>query len=237
MAMSITLTSESATLSVTVSSSGTQGPIGVNWLGEWSGATQYSVRDAVTYQGSTYYALQTGTDKNPVTETAYWAILARGVYWRAAWSGATAYLTGDAVSYAGASYYALQAGTNKNPTTEPTYWGLMAARGDDYPSVYLSGAGPHAPTLGQAGSMFWLSHTAANVFTIPANATVAFPVGTKLSVIQEGAGITTIQAAAGVTLNGVTPGGVAIWRQYGAATLVKRAENTWVIFGAVGVVA
>lgn len=210
---------------------------GGNWLGAWDSGTLYYAGDVISFHGATFFALQAGTNKNPRTEAAYWGMVADGFYWLAAWDSGTAYYKGDAVSYNGASYVALQAGTNKNPVTETAYWGVLAARGDDYPAAYKSGAGPHTPALGEAGYMLWVSHTAANVVSIPLNASVPFPVGTKISVIQEGAGATTITAAAGVTLNGVVAGSCLLWQQYSVVTLVKRAADTWVVFGARGAVA
>jgi hypothetical protein len=69
--------------------------------------------------------------------------------------------------------------------------------------------------------------TTANTVTIPANATVAFPVGTVLYVVSLGTGVTTLTAADGVTLNGAATGTLALTR-YGMAMLYKQATNTWV---------
>jgi len=83
----------------------------------------------------------------------------------------------------------------------------------------------------------WMSNGSANVFTIPANASVAYPTGTKLNVIMEGAGTTSITAASGVTLNGVSAGTGALSAQYQGVTLSKRATNTWIVTGSIGTVA
>jgi hypothetical protein len=65
--------------------------------------------------------------------------------------------------------------------------------------------------------------------TIPANSTTAFPVGTSIDILQTGAGTVTIAGAVGVTLNS-TPG-QRLRDQWSSATLLKRAENTWVAMG------
>jgi hypothetical protein len=39
-----------------------------------------------------------------------------------------------------------------------------------------------------------MNNASANTFSIPTNASVAFPIGTQINVIQIGAGQTTIQA-------------------------------------------
>jgi hypothetical protein len=69
----------------------------------------------------------------------------------------------------------------------------------------------------------------ANNLTVPTNSSVAYPIGTKITVVQTSTGQTTIAPAGGVTING-TPG-LKLRAQWSAVTLVKRAENTWVAFG------
>lgn len=81
----------------------------------------------------------------------------------------------------------------------------------------------------------WMSNASPNVVTIPLNATTALPAQTYL-VNQEGAGVTSIQAVAGVTLNGIDGGFADISAQYSGAAVTKRADNAWVITGAIGAV-
>lgn len=73
-----------------------------------------------------------------------------------------------------------------------------------------------------------LSATAVNV-TIPLESSVAFPIGTQITVIQTGAGQLTFVPTGGVTLNG-NPG-VKTRGQWTAGTLIKRAANTWILLG------
>ncbi len=68
-----------------------------------------------------------------------------------------------------------------------------------------------------------------NTLNVPPNSSVAWPVGTQINILQTGAGQTSIVAAAGVTIN-ATPG-LKLRAQYSYATLIKRAENTWVAVG------
>lgn len=74
-----------------------------------------------------------------------------------------------------------------------------------------------------------MSNAAAITATVPLNSSVAFPVGTQINVLQTGAGQVTIAATGGVTLNG-TPG-LKLRAQWSAATLIKRATDTWVAVG------
>ena len=46
---------------------GAAGPAGLNWQGTWSGATAYALNNAVAYNGSSYIAIQAGTNHEPDT--------------------------------------------------------------------------------------------------------------------------------------------------------------------------
>jgi hypothetical protein len=70
----------------------------------------------------------------------------------------------------------------------------------------------------------------ANTLTIPADATVDFETGTQIIVAQTGTGQTTIAGAAGVTVNSNV--GLKIAAQWESAVLIKRAANSWIVFGA-----
>lgn len=77
----------------------------------------------------------------------------------------------------------------------------------------------------------WMNNASANTLTVPTNASVAFPVGTKIQVIMEGAGATSITGDTGVTVNGTSGGTVTINNQYSGAMLSKRATDTWIVTG------
>jgi hypothetical protein len=83
--------------------------------------------------------------------------------------------------------------------------------------------------LGDSNKMVEISNASANNLTVPLNATVAYSVGTQITILQTGAGQTTIVATGGVTIN-ATPG-LKLRTQWSSATLVKRATNTWVAIG------
>jgi hypothetical protein len=74
------------------------------------------------------------------------------------------------------------------------------------------------------------TNAAAITITIPTNATVAFPVGTEIAVIRQGAGTIAIAPAGGVTLS--SDGGKrSIKNQYTSVALKKIATDTWVLVG------
>ena len=78
------------------------------------------------------------------------------------------------------------------------------------------------------------SNASASTLTIPTNASVAFPVGTVITVLNKGAGAVTISGAVGVTVlsAGATPAS-PILVQYKSAALMQVAANTWYVVGAI----
>lgn len=94
---------------------------------------------------------------------------------------------------------------------------------------------------GDQSGIVIMSGGSANQLTIPTNASVAFPLGTKIEVWSTGAGTTTIAGDTGVTLQGnggsASAGSCDIQTQYGGATLTKIATNTWMVAGDIDTVA
>lgn len=84
-------------------------------------------------------------------------------------------------------------------------------------------------SLTERDDLIEMGSGSALTLTIPPNSAIAYPVGTSLDVLQTGTGQVTIAAEAGVTVN-ATPG-LKLRTQWSSATLFKRAENTWVVFG------
>ena len=82
---------------------------------------------------------------------------------------------------------------------------------------------------GDADKMVEVSNASANTLTVPPNSSVAYAIGTKIDVLQTGAGQTTITPGSGVTING-TPG-LKLRAQWSACTLIKRATDTWACVG------
>lgn len=74
-----------------------------------------------------------------------------------------------------------------------------------------------------------IDNASANNLTIPLESSVAFPIGTQISILQTGAGTTTLVPVSGVTLN-ATPG-LILRARWSSVTLIKRAANTWVAIG------
>jgi hypothetical protein len=106
--------------------------------------------------------------------------------------------------------------------------------GTYYQTIYMdtvTNAQTAAYTLALAdnGKMVEMNVASGNALTVPSNANVAFPVGTTLTILQTGAGQTTLTPQSGVTIN-ATPG-LKLRTQWASATLIKRATDTWVALG------
>lgn len=99
------------------------------------------------------------------------------------------------------------------------------------PNVAVNAQSGTAYTLAltDAGKMVEMSNASAITLTVPTNGSAAFPVGTQIDLLQTGAGTVTV-GGAGVTLqsNGSK---LKLNGQYAAATLIKRATDTWVLIG------
>jgi hypothetical protein len=79
--------------------------------------------------------------------------------------------------------------------------------------------------------MLEVSHTGGTAvdITVPANSTTAYPVGTSIDILRTNTGGVRIVGASGVTVN-ATPGAF-LRAQWSAATLFKRATDSWVLIG------
>jgi hypothetical protein len=80
-----------------------------------------------------------------------------------------------------------------------------------------------------------MSVGSANDFLIPTNASVAFPVGSVINVIQIGAGQTTIKAVTSgtttISSTGATATAPKLRAQFSAASCIKVATDTWYVVG------
>jgi hypothetical protein len=81
-----------------------------------------------------------------------------------------------------------------------------------------------------------MNNAASNTFSIPTDATYAFPNGTAITILQIGAGVTTIQAVTAGTTTITSAGATSaapVLARYKAAVALKTGTNAWTIIGAV----
>ena len=86
-----------------------------------------------------------------------------------------------------------------------------------------------------AAAIVTMNNASANTFKIPTNASVGYAVGSTITVIQIGAGQTTISAVTSGTTTiastGATATAPALRAQYSSATCIKVATDTWYVVG------
>jgi hypothetical protein len=79
------------------------------------------------------------------------------------------------------------------------------------------------------------SNASAQTYSIPTNASVAFPIGSQINIIQIGAGQVTINAVTSGTTTVLSTGATAaapvLRAQYSSATLIKAGTDTWYVVG------
>jgi hypothetical protein len=87
------------------------------------------------------------------------------------------------------------------------------------------------PGLTDAGKLVTASNAAAISLTIPTDASVNFPVGTQILVMQLGAGQVTVSAVTPGTTTVSSKNGTKTSGQYAVISLIKVAANQWVVGG------
>ena len=81
-----------------------------------------------------------------------------------------------------------------------------------------------------------MNKATAIAFKIPTNASVAFPVGTAITILNKGAGLVTISAVTSGTTTVLSAGAVAAsptLAQYKTAVCIKTATDAWYVVGAI----
>jgi len=81
-----------------------------------------------------------------------------------------------------------------------------------------------------------MNKATAVAFKIPTNASVAFPVGTAITILNKGAGTVTISAVTSGTTTVLSAGAVAAaptLAQYKTAVAIKTATDTWYVVGGI----
>lgn len=108
-------------------------------------------------------------------------------------------------------------------------WKVMLAAGSEtLTPATLSGAA-NTLSLNELNKYIGVSHSSATNLTVPANATVAFALGTSIPFYQAGAGQVTVVAAGGVTIR--TAETLKLRKQYAGAVITKIGTDEWILTG------
>ena len=81
-----------------------------------------------------------------------------------------------------------------------------------------------------------MNKATAIAYKIPTNASVSFPVGTALTILNKGVGVCTISAVTPGTTTVLSAGAVPAsptLAQYKTAVCIKTATDTWYVVGAI----
>ncbi len=89
--------------------------------------------------------------------------------------------------------------------------------------------------LADNGKLVTASNASAQTYSIPTNASVAYPIGTQINIIQIGAGQVTINAVTSgtttVSSTGATATAPKLRAQFSSATCIKAATDLWYVVG------
>jgi len=108
--------------------------------------------------------------------------------------------------------------------------GTQAAEGVPSRTTIIQKTGSYTlSALTERDDLIEMGSGSGMTLTIPTDATLNFPIGTSLDILQTSTGQVTFAGAAGVTVN-ATPG-LKLRTTWSSATLFKRAANTWVVYG------
>ena len=114
--------------------------------------------------------------------------------------------------------------TNKTLTDPKINLALNAQTGTTYTFV-----------LTDNGKLVTASNAAAQTYSIPTNASVAYPTGTQINIIQIGAGQVTIDAVTSgtttISSTGATATAPKLRAQFSSATCIKAATDLWYVVG------
>ena len=89
--------------------------------------------------------------------------------------------------------------------------------------------------LSDNGKLVTASNASAQTYSIPTNASVAYPIGTQINIIQIGAGQVTINAVTSgtttVSSTGATATAPKLRAQFSSATCIKANTDLWYVVG------
>jgi hypothetical protein len=86
--------------------------------------------------------------------------------------------------------------------------------------------------IGDDGDLLMLNNsTTAGNLLIPTDASLNFPIGTQINIVQAGTGLITVAAVTPATTTVNATPGRKLRAQWSSAVLVKTAANTWLLMG------
>ncbi len=121
---------------------------------------------------------------------------------------------------------------NIDTSASPTFANLTVSGNIAYHvAITSSSSTSYTLLLSDDGKLVEMTSSSSNTIYIPTDASVAFPVGTQITVLRAGTGPTAIAASASATTTVNATPGLNLRAQWSSAVLVKRAANSWVVLG------
>jgi hypothetical protein len=152
--------------------------------------------------------------------------LTNGIKWAATSAGYSAPTLGSTVIPSGTTVTTVAGLTLTSPVSNDPKLNL---------SINANTATTYTFVLTDNGKLVTSSNASAQTLSIPTNASVAFPIGTQINVIQIGAGQVTVNAVTSGTTtvlsNAATAAAPKTRNQYAALTAIKVATDTWYVIG------
>jgi hypothetical protein len=99
------------------------------------------------------------------------------------------------------------------------------------PTVNAQTGTTYTLVLADAGAIVTLANAAAITLTVPEAASVAFPVGTRIDLIQVGAGQVTVAGSGAATVSKTAADTLKLRAEFSAASLIHYATDEWVLVG------
>jgi hypothetical protein len=199
-------------------------------------ASQWTSANPTLAAGEFGYESDTGKFKIGTGSTAWTSLSYQGAGTVTSITAGTG-LSGGAITTSGtiaidstvATLTGTQTFTNKTLTT-PTL---------DDPKINLAfdaqTGTSYTTVLNDNGQLVTMNNSSANTLSIPTNASVAYPIGTQINVLQIGAGQTTIQAVTSGTTTILSTGATAaapkLRARYSSATCIKAGTDLWYVIG------
>ena len=149
-----------------------------------------------------------------VATTAYVQAIAGGLGSMSTQNSSSVAITGGTIDNVTTS------GSSTSAATGLGYLGLPQDTQSSGYTLVLADAGKHVYYTGGAATL-----------TVPVNASVAFPVGTAITIVNNGSGSLTISSSATLNWAGTSNTGSRTLATKGLATILKVATDTWFISG------
>lgn len=132
----------------------------------------------------------------------------------------------------------IAAALQNNPDFYATLTGLIGSKAStelvgtkaDKLATFDTVTADYTLVLDDKDKVLTCTNESAITITVPTNATQAFPVGSQIAVLANGAGTVTFAGASGVTVNSVDAK-LAIKGQYSSAVVLKTGTDEWQLIG------